>query len=164
MTVLERIYASAPTDGYLLHTLELSNPAFAEPYRFVRCHEDLIATTELGETVTFAASGIGMSLPQRGVKGREDLSFQLDNVTGDAALSIKAAQEGGQPTTLVYRAYSSDDLSAPIGTPRTLICTAARINRRSLQTVATFRDFVNKSWPFRLYSIDRFPGMKYLNG
>lgn len=163
-TLLERIYASAPTDEFLLHTLEISNPVFLAPYRFVQDFEDLTATLETSEVVTFMASGIGLSLPQRGVQGREDLSFQLDNVSGDAAMAIRDAQDSGQGTDVIYRAYSSNDLSAPIGAPLKLIATSAKINIRSVQVVATFRDFVNKAWPRRLYSIDRFPGMKYLNG
>lgn len=166
MTVLERIYASAGSaDGFVIHTLEIANSAWAAPYRFAQSFEDIIARLETGETVTFQASGIGLQLPKRGVAGREDLTFQLDNVSGEAAQAIRLAQEAGTITTATYRPYSSLHLlEGPAETPISLIATVAKLSIRSVQVTATYRDFVNKAWPKYIYNLARFPGLLYFHG
>lgn len=161
---LERIYASAPADAFAIHTLEVGNDAFSEPFRFVQGYQDLEATLETEETVTFMGAGIGMSLPKRGIQGREDLTFQLDGVTGEAVQAIRAAMDAGGPTTVTYRVFSSADLSSPLENPVVLIATAAKITFSSVAIIATFRDFVNKAWPRLRYTLDLTPGLKYLNG
>lgn len=161
---LERVYASAPADGFAIHTIEVINSAFATPYRFAQAYTDIVATLETAEEVTFQASGIGLSLPQRGVRGREDFTFQLDNVSGDAIAAVRDAMESGEVTEVKYRAYISSDLSGPELGPLRFVATAVRANIRSVQIVATFRDFVNKAWPRRRYTLDLTPGLKYIGG
>lgn len=161
---LERVYASAPTNEFAVHTLELSHPAFTTPYRFVQAYDDLTAKLETGATVKFQASGIGLSLPKRSVQGREDLIFQLDNVSGEAIAAIRNALEAGGTVEVIYRVYLSNDLTAPAERAVRLVATAARANIRSVAVVATFRDFVNKAWPRRRYTPQLVPGLKYVNG
>lgn len=161
---LERIYASAPADAYPIDTLEIAHDSFAEPYRFARSFSDVDATLETAEAVTFQASGIGLSLPQQGIQGRQDLVFQLDNVSGEAIAAIRTAQEAGGTITITYRCYDSSDLSAPAGGPIALVALSAKATIRSVQVVATFRDFVNKAWPRLRYTLDLTPGLKYVSG
>lgn len=162
VSILERIYASAPTDVFAIHTLEISSAAFVGPFRFVQDFNDYSAKLETGELVTFQASGIGLQLPQRGVKGREDLVFQLDNVSGEATTAIKKVLASGDEATVTYRIYASNDNTGPLVEPVVLVATAAKVNVRSVQIVATFRDFVNRRWPHRYYDLKNFPQLKYV--
>lgn len=159
---LERVYASAPAGELALHTVEISNPDFAAPYRFVQGYQDLEATLETAEVVTFTASGIGLSLPQRGVRGREDFLFQLDNITGDAMGAIRTAKDSGEVTQVIYRAFISTDLSGPELGPVVFLATSVKATIRSVQVAASFRDFVNKAWPRRRYTTTLTPGLRYI--
>ncbi len=161
---LERAYASATVNDVPIHTLEIVNDVFATPYRFAQSYQDVTVRLETDEYVTFLASGIGLSLPQRGITGRQDLTFQLDNVTGQASSAIKAAMAGGGLTRVIYRAYLTSDLTAPQNSPVELVAMAVSINIKSVIVTATFRDFVNKAWPRQRYTLDITPGLRYVNG
>lgn len=158
---LERAYASAPLASYPIDTLEISSDAFAAPFRLAQAFEDIEATLETSETVTFTAAAIGISLPQRGIQGREDLLFQLDNVSGEAISTLRLALDSGEQITVIYRVFLSDDLLAPAERPLTLIATSAKANTKTMTIAASFRDFVNKEWPRRRYTKDFAPGLTY---
>src|SRR5689334_22177590 len=150
---LERAYASAPLASFPIDTLEITSEAF-DTIRFASAFEDVVATLETSEEVTFQASGIGISPPAKGVKGRQDLMFQIDNVSGEAISTLRTALSSGVPIYVTHRVYLSNDFSAPAETPYTLIATSAKANIRSIAISATFRDFVNKEWPRRRYTKD----------
>lgn len=162
MTILQEVYASAPNDKILIHTLQVSHSSIDTLY-FARAYEDLSATLENGADVTFAASGIAMQLPQRGIRGREDLVFQLDNVTGVALDAVDTMMEDGGTAEITYRGYVSTDLTGPQETVR-LIATSVKANAQSVAITATFREFINKAWPRRRYTLANYPGLKYQNG
>jgi len=161
---LKQLYASA--GGVIHHTLELANPAFTvenhPPGRILFCQgfDDILATLEDDEQVTFRASGFGISLPKRSMKGQQDLQFQLDNVTGEALQAIKAASEQGGKINIIYRVYS-DDLSMPGEAPYHMVATSAKVSGNSVQVVASFSDFVNRAWPRKRYTPDFAPGLKH---
>ena len=64
MTILNIVYASAPSADLLIQTLEFNNEA-AGVIRLAQSFSDLTATTELAETVTFIQSAWDVSLPNR---------------------------------------------------------------------------------------------------
>ena len=160
--VLRAVYASAPIDQVPVHTLELTHPAFDDgAIRLCQGFDDVTATLEDASTVEFKSSGFGVSLPSRAVKGRQDLQFQLDNVTGEALRNIRAAQEAGGPVTVTYRAYLASDLSAPAQPPTVMTAVDVSATPLSVSVTASFHDLVNKAWPRRFYTPDFAPGLKY---
>ena len=160
--VLQTVYASAPVDQVIIHTLELKHAAFdSGAIRLCQGFDDLTATLEDASTVTFTASGFGVSLPSRAVKGRQDLQFQLDNVTGEALQQIRAAKEAGGAVQVIYRVYLASDLSAPAQPPTVMTAVSVKANPKSVSVVASFHDLVNKSWPTLFYTPDFAPGLKY---
>lgn len=157
---LETAYASA-TD-YIIHTLELKHATFTNgAIRLCQGYEDIVATLETDETVTFTASGFGVSLPQRSVRGRQDLNFQLDNVTGEAIQQIDAANEAGGTIEVIYRPYLGADLSQPGNPPIKMVAAGAQVTPSSVIVTASFHDLVNKAWPRRRYTPSFAPGLKY---
>ena len=64
MTVISITYASAPSADLLIPTLEFNNEA-AGVIRLAQSFNDVTATTELTETVTFIQSAWELSLPNR---------------------------------------------------------------------------------------------------
>lgn len=160
--LLQTVYASAPTDQVVIHTLELKHSAFTNgAIRLCQGFDDVSATLEDASTVTFSASGFGVSLPARAVKGRQDLQFQIDNVTGTALKNIHAAQEAGGAVQVIYRAYLASDLSAPAQPPTVMTAVDVSATPLSVSVTASFHDLVNKSWPRRFYTPDFAPGLKY---
>ncbi|NRA56231.1 MAG: DUF1833 family protein [Gammaproteobacteria bacterium] len=165
--VLQTLYASAPVDDVIIHTLELSHPAFSVPghpaglIRLAQGFDDINVILEDASTATFKASGFGVSLPQKSVNGRQDLTFKLDNVTGEAIQSIDAAQEAGGRIAVTYRAYAGSDLSQPGQPPVVMTAISATADYSSISINASFHDLVNKAWPFRRYTPDFAPGLKY---
>jgi hypothetical protein len=162
---LQQIYASA--SGLVHHTLELKNSAFLVPNHpqgrilFCQGFDDVTAGLETGEIVTFCASGFGVSLPVRSMKGKQDLQFQLDNVTGEALQAIKAAKESGEKIEVIYRPYSDSDLTAPGENPYRMTAISVSAKGASVQVVASFSDLVNRAWPKRRYTPSFAPGLTY---
>jgi hypothetical protein len=165
--VLQTLYASAPINDLIIHTLEIKNPAFNVPghvvgsVRLVQGFDDISATLETGATVLFKKSGFGVSLPQKSIKGRQDLNFSIDNVTGEVLQAIDAAIDSGVKITVIYRAYAGSDLSAPGQPPIVMTATAIKADFSAVSISASFHDLVNKAWPFRRYTPDFAPGLKY---
>jgi len=165
--VLQTLYASAPVNDIIIHTLELNNADFNVPdhapgtIRLVQGFDDITATLEDATTATFKASGFGVSLPQKSIKGRQDLNFSIDNVTGEALKAIDDAIEGGSKIIVIYRAYAGSDLSAPGQPPVVMTATAVKADFSSISISASFHDLVNKAWPYRRYTPSFAPGLKY---
>ncbi len=157
--LLEVVYASAPVDEIIHHTIELISSKGTR--RLVQGYEDLVATLETGSQVTFARSFFAVSLPQKSIKGAQELQFQIDNVSGDAMAFIEAAMEAGSRVTVVYRAYLGSNLSAPSETPMRLTVTASSVDVKSASLRATFHDLVNAPWPKRRYTAAFAPGLIY---
>lgn len=162
-TPLARIYASAPGGVFPIYTVEIQNETWAEPIRFAQSETDVVATLETDEVVTFRAAGVALRLPERGVKGKEDFEFQLDNVTAEASSAIESARRSGKVSHVILRTYASDDLSAPATEPVTFFVVGARANRKSVNVLASmFGEFINKAWPDLRYTLDLTPGLKYV--
>ena len=64
MALLKIIYASSPSSDLLIQTLEFNNET-AGVIRLAQSFNDVTATTELAETVTFIQSAWDVSLPNR---------------------------------------------------------------------------------------------------
>lgn len=158
--LLDIVYASAPTDQVLIPTLEILHPAF-DPIRICAGFEDITATLETGQTVTFLAGGIDISLPARDSTGQQNLTFAIDNVTGEAQRAVDAATDAGGQVTIIYRSYLHTDLSVPAEPPLTMTMAGAAFEGGRVQVQATYYDLLGTSWPRMRYTSDFSPGLKY---
>lgn len=165
--VLQTLYASAPVNDLIIHTLELKEASFnvhehaPGTIRLAQGFDDISATLEDGTNAVFRASGFGVSLPKKSIKGRQDLNFSIDNVTGEALSAIESALESGGKIMVIYRAYAGSNLSAPGQPPVVMTATVAKADRNSISISASFHDLVNKAWPYRRYTPSFAPGLKY---
>lgn len=161
-TVLQKIYASAPAGDLPIHTLEL----YAVSQGVIRICEgfdDVTAGIETGEFVTFTASGMGVSLPARSVKGRQDLQFQLDNVTGEVLTKLQGAIDAGDTIKVIYRVFTASYLDEPAEPPVEMTAVDVKANAQRVNVVASFHDLVNKAWPRDRYTPNIAPGLKYFS-
>lgn len=175
MEAIEVYYASAPANEIRIQSLEIRDEkaiADGEPDATIRLaegyfelnengEEGIVLGLEDGKKYFFRSSAIGVSLPGNSVKGKQNLQYQIDNVTGEARHFIDRALAGGGKVTVTYRVHLSSDLNAPSKPPLTLTCISEKDNIQSVSVVASFHDLVNKAWPKRRYKPSITPGLKY---
>ena len=85
-TMLQRKHLSLETAGVI---------------RLAQSFNDLTATTELDDTVTFIESAWEVSLPNKDATGQQTLQFQICNVTGEAQRFIDDCLKFGKPTNVI---------------------------------------------------------------
>ncbi len=162
MSILNRVYASAPVDQVLLPTLEIASDASESIYT---CggFEDQLATLETGEQVLFRASALTVSLPPRNASGQQLLNFAVENVTGEAQRFVDAALDAGSPIRVIFRIYLLSDLTAPQENPLRMVARTPKFSGPTLQVTASYADIIGRAWPRRRYSATFAPGLKYLS-
>lgn len=161
MSLLERVYASAPTDQILIPTLEIAVPG-RDPIRVVADFEDLEATTEDGETVTFRAGPFDYREPSRDTSGLQNLGFAIANASGEAQEAVEAALEAGSEVPIIFREYIHTDLTAPAKRPYKMSLRGGSFEGVMVQVDAGYFDLLNHQWPRLRYTADFAPGLRYI--
>jgi len=160
MTVLEQVYASG--GDTIISTIELTCAAWAEPILLCQGFEDQSVIDENGRALTFLASGIAVSLPAKTNSGAQNLTFAIDNVTGEAQQKIDTALEAEQTVSLIFRTYLASDLTAPAEAPYRMKVLGGTISGAQVQITAGYFDLINVAWPRDLYTTNFAPALKYL--
>lgn len=157
---LQRIYASAPIGAAVWETLELRHPLFSQSWFVTNTALPFTATLETGAVVNFQTLPFAAKLPGSNANGRQDLALVLDNV--DRELIDELERAGADPTTrisIIYRAFASDDLSAPGSDPIALSISEVSAGLTTVEATAGRTDVLNKKFPAVLYTIAQFPGL-----
>jgi hypothetical protein len=162
MTILERVFASGGTE-VVIPTLELSCAAWDAPILLCNGFENHICTTEDARTLTFVASAIAVALPKRNTQGTQNLTFAIDNVTGEAQHLIDTALDAQEMVHLTFRHYLSTDKSAPAEPPLKFVVKSGEMEGSALRVTAAFFDMINTAWPRNFYTADFAPGLKYFS-
>lgn len=162
MESLEIVYASA-TQAVIHYCLEFSASTIPNgAHRLVLGYEDITATVETGETVVFQKAAFGLSLPSRTVTGRQDLNFNVDNVSGEVAILVDDALEANEDVKVTLRKYNAYDLSAPAEPPIVMTAFATEIDESQVKVSATFEDLVNTAFPIHRYTPQNAKGLVWL--
>lgn len=161
MSLIETVYASAPSDQVILPTLEILVPG-ENPIRVVAAYEDLTATLETSETVTFKAGPFEYKEPAKDTNGQQMLTFAIANATGEAQKAIDAALASDAKVPVNYRVFLSGDLSAPAKQPYKMILRGGTFEGMMVMVEAGYYDLLNVAWPRKRYLSDEFPGLRYL--
>ena len=160
MTSLNIIYASSPSADLLIPTLEFKNEE-AGVIRLAQSFNNVTATTELAETVTFIESAWEVSLPNKDATGQQTLQFQICNVTGEAQRFIDDCLKSGKQTSVTYREFYADDLSAPATVPIKMTLRGGSAEGVTVGIEAGYFDLLNVGWPRFRYTPEFAPGLKY---
>lgn len=160
-TVLRTLYASAPAAEMLIPTIEIRHASMPTQYLTVG-FSNVAAVLEDATPVTFIATGMDISLPEKDASGNQSLVFAIDNITGEAQRFVDMALEAGGEMLLIYREYLASDLSAPASTPKTLNIIGGSFEGGTFQAEASYYDMLNTAWPRDRYTADFAPGIKYL--
>ena len=161
MSLLEVVYASAPTDQVIIHTLEIKHPSI-DTIRICADYADHEVTLEDASVVTFEQSGFDIELPNKDTSGNQVLTFAVSNVDGVAQAALDTALEAGGQITITYRAYLSSDLTTPAQPPTVMTLIGATFQAGTVQLKASYFDLLNTAWPRMRYTSDFSPAIKYL--
>jgi hypothetical protein len=163
---IKEAYAVAPADEVVYHTLEIRHNSFATPIRVVRDLVDLDATLEAdapedaSTEVTFLAYSFDLVPPEVGAGGTPQMAIEIDNVSREILANIELAIASSDLLTVIYRAYTSADLTAPANDPPlTLTIFQITATPMRIRAVAGFNDLTNKRFPSDTYTAERFPGL-----
>lgn len=160
MTILNRLYASSGPE-VIIETLQI-NIGDAVHY-LCKGYEDITATTENGDTVTFIACPMDIALPARNADSTQDLKFALCNIDGVVSTAIRKAINDRNAASLTYRSFISTDLTAPAAVPYTLAIKSGYWTATEVQITAGYMNVLDTAWPRYRYTLPSFPGLRYIS-
>lgn len=160
MTILNRLYASSGPE-VIIETLQI-NIGDAVHY-LCKGYEDITATTENGDTVTFIACAMDIALPARNADGTQDLKFALCNIDGVVSTAIRNAINDRNPASLTYRSFISTDLTAPAAVPYTTAIKSGYWTATEVQITAGYMNVLDTARPRYRYTLPSFPGLRYIS-
>ncbi len=154
MTQIKRLYASSGPE-VIIETLQIT--IGSNVHYLCQGYEDITATTENGDTVTFSACAIDIALPARNADGTQDLKFALCNIDGVVSTAIRYALANR------LRSYISTDLAAPAAVPYTLKIKSGSWTATEVQITAGYMNILDTAWPRYRYTLPVFPGLRYIS-
>ena len=159
MTILNRLYASGGTE-IEIPTLQITDGVVT--HYLTNGWDDVTATLETGETVTFVAFGMDLALPARNGDGTQDIKFALCNITGEISEYIRTVLREKRVCDLAYRTFISTDLSEPAEPPHWFKVKGGQWTATQVDITAGYFDLLNTAWPRALYNLSNFPGLRYI--
>lgn len=165
MTAIEQAYASN-TESPIL-TVQIVHPAITGgTIRLAQSSTDIQATDEGSNLVTFRASAIKVTRPDKSTDGDQVLSIQIDNVSNEVYREITSVinynRSLEQQAACIFRTFLPSDLTAPSGPIYELVISGTAINALTATISATFSPMPDISFPRRRYYPTVFPGVKYV--
>jgi hypothetical protein len=161
MSIIQTVYASAPAQYVILPTLEILVPG-EDAIRVVAAYEDVTATLETAQTVTFLAGPFEFKRPEKSTRGNQTLTISIANVTGEAQKAVQSAMDSGLEVPVIYREYLSTDLTAPAINPIKMTLRGGTFQGIMVQIEAGYYDLLGTAWPRKRYLADFSPGLRYL--
>ena len=160
MTILNRLYASSGSE-IIIETLQINIGSTV--HFFCKGYDDITATTENGDSITFKSSSIDIALPARNSDGTQDLQFAISNIDGEVSTAIRDALTNLTIGELTYRQYVSTDLNAPASVPYELAIKSGSWTALQAQITAGYMNVLDTAWPRFRYTLNEFPGLRYMN-
>lgn len=154
--ILQTVYASAPTDKVIFHTLEIESEGM-QSIRLVHGYDDMVLGGQL-----FEACQMSIGLPEKNTAGNQTLRFGVGLVDSRALKAVRAAQETGAVVFLLYREFLNSDPSTPARKMLRMEVVGGEFGDGVLQVEASYFDMLNFAWPRDWYTAENAPGLKYL--
>lgn len=159
MSILERLYASG---GREVELETLAIQVGAQTFYLTKGWDDITATLETGEVVTFTACGMDIAKPARNADGVQDLRFAISNISGVVSTRIRAALEAKVEMVATFRLYLSTDLLAPAQRPFSVVVKGGQWTATEVQITAGFMNVLDTAWPRDRYVLSKHPGLRYM--
>ena len=167
MTILNRFYVSGGNDVELA-TLQLEvsgNESLGiaqKSWYFVEGYEDIEARLETGELVVFQQFAMKIAIPARNADGFQDMKFALCNVDGAVSTEIQSALASRLKMHATLRTFFDSDLSTPSQRPFRFEVKNGEWSPVQVDITAGYRNVMDTGWPRLLYTLDKFPGLRYI--
>lgn len=160
MSILARLYSEGGSE-VILHTVEIQCDSWLEPITLVRDYIDHEIMTEDKRRLTAKASGMNVALPKRDNRGAQKLTFAIDGVRYESTVLIRDAIAAQQEIRLIYRVYTSDDLSAPAKRPYHFYVHTIKSQAERVELTAGLFDFIDMRWPRQVFDSENAPCLKF---
>lgn len=161
---LTEAYAAVDVSGDIYHTLEFDHPTFAEPLRFVQgsrvtgVYETLNLPTAGNPATPFTVVSFDFTLPGQEEGGVTKARIRIDNVSQLLQGVLREAISSDYPFSVVYRAYSTNDLNNPE------VYSGLKMRSVSLSAVSAegdlgYEEIEMQNFPGQTYSLDKYPAL-----
>lgn len=167
----EEAVASCPTDIIVYDTLELQHPAIqdefgdAKPARFVcdvqarNLGIEMGALFNPGGVVEFSPSSFWSAFPEYAEGQTPQCEISIDNVSRALTSALEDAVGYSADLKVIFRQYSSADVSEPIYGPVEFVISNVRVNSTTITGSARVSNLADKKFPTRVYTRSKFPGL-----
>jgi hypothetical protein len=152
-------YAVARVNDPTLETIEISHSVAGRVF-LVKDKQNLTATLETAEEVTFEAAPFRMDRPKQGESGAQEITLSIDNVDRRISEYLELVRDSQEETTVSFRTFLASDTSQPqMVEPITLTITDGTIRTLDVTISARFVDVLNRAFPNQTYNRQRFPSL-----
>ncbi|EJW12729.1 Transcriptional regulator [Rhodovulum sp. PH10] len=161
---MQEAYAANPAGEVVIETLELDHVGFAEPVRIASNVEDdvLLPLVAGGDPVTFRALAVAVTLPGVSEDGPTPMRVRIDNVSGLLLPYLRAAIQSTAPISVVYRAYTSADLTGPGDVIDGLQLRSVDLTATTAEGEVSFREVAMEAFPRATYDGTFYPALSNL--
>lgn len=160
MSILERLYSSGGSE-VLLHTLAISSGT-NRPIYLINDQINHTVRLETYENVLMTACGMSVAIPKRNAQAAHRLAFAIDGVNQEATELLKHTIAMQEQIKVVYRLYTSNDLTQPAQRPLTFFAHSVQIKHTLVEITAGIYDFIEMRWPRELFDINTAPCLKFI--
>lgn len=160
MSALQVVYASRPTDDFIIRTLEI-NVAGQPPIRICQGYKDYVLRVN-GVPVLFEGGALSVSLPAKNSTGQQTLTFGVSGVNGIANKYVELALESDDIAIMTYREYLNSDRTAPARKPYVMSILGGAFEGPDAIFDGGYYDLLNSAWPRDRYTSITAPGTQYL--
>jgi hypothetical protein len=155
-------YANAPQDVVVLETLEIDHPAFDAP-AYILCagrETDIeLPLTFGGEPVLFKYVPTQIVLPGESEDGPGPMQLRIANASRFLLEYLRAAAEGNQSISIVYRAYSDADLTRPGEVLRGYRLGKPSMTPEWVEATVGLREIELQAFPLFTYDDEYYPNL-----
>lgn len=161
---MQEAYAANPGGEIVIETLELDHVTFEAPVRIAANVDEDVALplTSGGPDVAFKALAVSVTLPGVSEDGPTPMRIRIDNVSGYLLPYLRAAIQSTAPIGVIYRAYTSIDLSAPGDVIDGLQLRSVDLTATSAEGAVGFREIEMEAFPRRTYDQTFYPALSNL--
>lgn len=171
---MEEALASAPRDVEIIETVELTHPSLSGPIRLMSAPDDTgfsyheidgkrvpymeLPLTFGGTPVEFVVCAFEVVPPGFGDDGPTPARMSIDNVSGYVHEKLKNLS-GNNSLGFTYRAYRSDDLTAPGEVISGLLIREVEITATQVSGQPELDDISTQAFPRVTYTMEDYPGL-----
>ncbi len=167
---LQEAYASATVKMRIVHTIEISHPAFDKTVYVVadyrpddlneKGQQKMSAILETGQQVDFLCFAFELDMPSIDTTPIPELVLTIDNVGRELMASLQKASQSNDDVLVKYRAYTLNDLTTPaMLRPLQFILRDVVVTPLQMSGICKVKTVGNNSFPSEKYTLSDYVGL-----